>query len=225
MSCLPVRRHVARASFPPSRKDAVGKGGFIHGGAEYTEIRSWTPGGTLAPWLNVVLQTGPNDWFGPVASEATVGVDYRLYEIALRTPVPWPLSSISGSGHRAPGQEYVLEHADGIGGDSVAPTVQSKPPNNSWWSESPWTKAVPPSSASAGSMEGREQPSPRSGRSFRGTRLSHAAQKRPVTELVSVPGRDRPHPELTELTEDCVPQDPAGSVTPRPAWVPRFFRE
>ncbi|MBN8246265.1 MAG: hypothetical protein J0L84_02335 [Verrucomicrobia bacterium] len=74
------------------------------------EIRSWTPAGTNATALSVVLQSGPKGWFDPVAADATGGVDYRLYEIALRAPVAWPVASNAGSGPCESGDEACLAY-------------------------------------------------------------------------------------------------------------------
>ncbi|MBL9175736.1 MAG: hypothetical protein JNL10_19490 [Verrucomicrobiales bacterium] len=74
------------------------------------EIRSWTPSGTNATALNVVLQGNPKGWFDPVAADITGGVDYRLYEIASRDPVPWPVAPSAGSGPCDAGDEACLAY-------------------------------------------------------------------------------------------------------------------
>ena len=69
------------------------------------EVRSWTPAGTNAATLTAVLQSGPKGWFDPVAADTTGLVDYRLYEIATRPPVPWPVAPNAGAGPCDPGDE------------------------------------------------------------------------------------------------------------------------
>lgn len=74
------------------------------------EIRSWTPSGTNATALNVVLQGSPKGWFNAVAADTAGGVDYRLYEIASRAPVPWPVAPNAGSGPCESGDEACLAY-------------------------------------------------------------------------------------------------------------------
>jgi len=76
--------------------------------SQSVEIRSWTPAGTNATQLSVILQRGLKGWFEPVASDGTGGVDYRLYEIALRPPVPWPVAPNAGSDPCVAGDEACL---------------------------------------------------------------------------------------------------------------------
>ncbi|HAB16378.1 MAG TPA: hypothetical protein PLX89_11375 [Verrucomicrobiota bacterium] len=74
------------------------------------EIRSWTPSGTNATNLNVVLQGNPKGWFDPVAADTTGGVDYRLYEISVRPPVPWPVAPNASSVPCDAGDEACLAY-------------------------------------------------------------------------------------------------------------------
>ncbi|MBX3734616.1 MAG: hypothetical protein KF791_18725 [Verrucomicrobiae bacterium] len=74
------------------------------------EVRSWTPAGTNAATLTAVLQSGPKGWFDPVAADTTGLVDYRLYEIATRPPVPWPVAPDAGAGPCDPGDEACLAY-------------------------------------------------------------------------------------------------------------------